>query len=162
MSWLSKYVFDPVVAAFTRSQSSAVPPSTVLSQAGQTAAAQVGAAVQQLGVQAISGTLTANSALGTGNALVGTLEDTLRDAVDTVVTDMVGEVPVAGVFLSPIAVNASNTALSFIESHAHDYIASLFAHAKTQVAAAQAPAVQAAPSTTGAVQSMKTSSNNGG
>lgn len=135
MSWLSKYVFNPIEAVFARASSSAVPPSAILTQTGQTALAQVGAAAQTIVAQAAAGTLTANSAIGAGNALVGQLEDTLKSGVDTLVTGLVGEVPVAGAFLAPEAVNMANVSLAFLESHAHDYIASLFSHAKTQIVA---------------------------
>lgn len=136
MSLLSKYVFDPIKAALARAAQSSSPEVQAAAQAGQAAYNTAASAIQSASTQP----LTPNSAAGLGNDLIKIGEDGVRNAIDGVVTAAVGGIPVVGVALTPEAVAAANLAIDFAESHFATYVASLFSHAKQQVATQAIPA----------------------
>lgn len=126
MSWLSKYVFDPVLAALAR--------AAISSNAGVAAAAKatqtsLNASAAKVGGDLQAG-LTANSAAAVDNDIIAGLENGLQAAVNGFCE---AAIPVVG---GEVAAGA-DVVLAFAEQHAATYLASLFAHAKAQTAAAQ-------------------------
>lgn len=135
MSWLSKYVFDPVKAALARAEGSS---NAGVAAAAKAASDSLNSTAAQVGTDLSSG-LTANSAVALKNDVVKGLEDGLQATVDAF---LVSAVPLGlGVATVPVA----NALLDFTEQHALAYVSSLFAHAKKQVAAQAAGNTAVAP-----------------
>jgi hypothetical protein len=130
MSWLSKYVFDPVKAALARAEGSS---NAGVAAAAKAASDSLNSTAAQVGTDLSQG-LTANSAVALKNDVVKGLEDGLKLAVDAYLT---AAVPLG---LGAAAVPVANAAIDFAESHALAYVSSLFSHAKGQVAATVSPA----------------------
>lgn len=120
------FVFDPVKAAIARAATSSNPVAVAT-------AAAAGAAVATVAADTTPQALSSNSVVGLGNKLVGDFEDGLRATMDSFLTALVGEVPLAGAVLAPEVVAAANVSLAFAEQHAMTYIASFFAQSKAAV-----------------------------
>jgi hypothetical protein len=130
MSYLSKFVFNPIKAAIARAESSSNPVSRAT---GTAAAVAVGKIAQDVSHDALSH----NTVIGLGNSLVGDLETGLRDILDAFVDSAVrSSIPVVGGMIAPEAVKLANCTLDFAEQHAMTYVAALFAHHKAAVATA--------------------------
>lgn len=136
MSWLSKYVFDPVKAALARQANSQNPVSSAAGKAGLDAVKNIAAVT----VTAVDDAITHRSAVGLSNPIVGALEDGLKNIVDATLTAGLGQVPIAGALITPEAVNVADMGLNFLEQHAATYLAGLFHHARTQNVASPAAA----------------------
>lgn len=126
MSWFSKFVYDPIVARIARASGSSNAGVAEAAKSLQATVAQTSTDVNSI----VAGGLTANSATALKNVVVKDLEDGLKAAVDAF---LMGAVPLG---MGGVAVPLANAALDFAENHAHDYVASLFHHAKARVAVA--------------------------
>lgn len=135
MSWLSAHVFDPIRAAIARAQTSSNPVAAASATAAAATYDKIATDVQIGPDQP----LTSNSAVALGNTAVKDLEDGLLEVVDVGISAALGMTGPVGVALSPVAVQGANITLTFLEQHAMTYVASLFSHAKAQVAALPAP-----------------------
>lgn len=129
MSWLSKFVFDPIAAAISRAAASSHPG---VAQAA-TQLEQTYAKVSTTLNSAASAGISVNSAPGLANDVIGAFENGLNAAVDALVTGLVGEIPVVGAGLAPEAVKAANVSLAFLEAHGQTYLSALLGHAKAQI-----------------------------
>lgn len=136
-SWLAYYVFDPVKAELAKLAGSS---NAGVAAAGQAASTALTSTAQAVGADLSAG-LTANSATAAGNDIITGLENGLNASVAAFVD---ASVPFG---LGPEASAGAVALLQFGESHAVAYVQSLFAHAKTQVAAATAAPATAAVST---------------
>jgi lysozyme len=127
VSWVSKYIFNPIEAAIARAKTSSNP---VAQQTGQAASAALGNIVKDIG----GDSLGSNSVQALGSVLVKDMEDGLYAVVDAfVAASVTSAIPVAGAAVAPEAVALANCAIAFAEQHALTYISSLFAHHKAQV-----------------------------
>lgn len=120
MSWLSKYAFSPIKAALARAAGSSNKGVADAAQSVQGTIAKMGADIRHT----LESGLTANSTAALKNTLVKDLEDGVRGAVDAY---LVGAVPLG---LGYAAVPVVNSGLDLLEQHLHNYVASLFDHAK--------------------------------
>jgi len=135
MSYLSKFVFNPMKAAIARAESSSNPVSRATGTAAATAVASI---TQDVSKES----LAHNTVIGLGNTLVGDLETGLRDVLDAFVDSAVrSSIPVVGGLIAPEAVKLANCTLDFAEQHAMTYVAALFAHHKNAVAEAGTPTI---------------------
>ncbi len=133
MSYLSKFVFNPIKASIARAASSSNP----VTKATGTAAA---GAMDRLSHDLSKESLAHNTVVGLGNSIVGDLETGLRDILDAFVDSAVRKsIPVVGGLIAPEAVKLANCTLDFAEQHALTYVAALFAHHREAVAAAGTP-----------------------
>jgi hypothetical protein len=130
MSYLSKFVFNPIRAALARAASSSNPGVASAAKELQASGVKIAHDVNDTLAQGLS----ANSAVALKNAVVKDLEDGIRNAVDAYV---VNAIPLG---LGVAAVPIINAGLDYAEQHLHNYIAALFDHAKeTHAAQAEAP-----------------------
>ncbi len=127
MSWLSKYVFDPVKAAMSRQANSQNPIAAATGKASLDAVKNISAVT----VSTIDDAITHRSAVGMSSPIVGALEDGLKSVTEAALTAALGEVPVVGALITPEAVAAADMGLTFLEQHAATYLAGLFHHART-------------------------------
>jgi len=119
MSWFSEYVGDPLKALVAKAAASL--DTDLKALAGQVA--------KDLPPAPISA--SAETAC----------ETSLQTAMDAVITDAVGEIPVAGALLAPEAVSAGNAAIDYAVQKGTAALNSLAATAKAQLLAfSQAPA----------------------
>lgn len=131
MSYFSKFVWHPLMAALAKAQSSSHPATSAAGGAALSAVGKLGADVSA----SLSAGLTANSATAAGSVVVKDLEDGLKATVDAFL------MTVAPAGLGSLAVEGADLGLSWAESHAHDYLALLFHHAKSNPVPAAAPYV---------------------
>ncbi len=144
MSWLSKFVFDPIKASIARASQSSNPLAVQAGKGAQVAYDRVAADV----TSTLAAPLTVNSAAALGNSIIKDFEDGLRVAVDGIVTAGLGHIPLGGL-IAPEAVSGANMALAFMEQHAATYVAALFGHARSQIPGpAPAPIAPPAPPVT--------------
>jgi hypothetical protein len=143
MSLLSKFFFDPLLAAAARAMSSINPAAQAV---GQAAAAAVANTV----TADVATNTDHNSAMGLSNPIIGQLESDLNNAVTAFVEAIIAkDIPVAGVLIAPEIGKLTLTALTFAEEHALTYLAQVFHfHATnnlpvTTAAAPNAPQKQA-------------------
>ncbi len=119
MSWFSEYIGDPVKALVAKAAASA--DADLKALAGQVA--------KTLSPAPISA--SAETAF----------ETAIQTGMDAVITDAVGEIPVAGALLAPEAVAAGNAAIDYAVQKGVAALNSLAATAKAQLAAfSQSPA----------------------
>lgn len=121
MSYFSKFVWHPLLAAIARASGSSHAGTAAAGQAASDALARLGQDVHDQ----LAGGLTANSAMAVANSAIKDLEDGLKAAADAY---LMGALPVG---LGGLAAGGVNLGLDFVESHAHDYLSALFHHAKT-------------------------------
>jgi hypothetical protein len=125
MSWFSEYIGDPIKALISK------------------AAASLDADLKALAGQAAATLPPAPISASAETAL----ETAIQGAMDVVITDAVGEIPVAGALLAPEAVAAGNAAIDYAVVKGTAALNSLAATAKAKLAAfSQSPA---APAVTG-------------
>jgi hypothetical protein len=118
MSWFSEYIGDPVKALVAK------------------AAAGVDADLKALAGQAAQALPPAPISASAETAL----ETAIQGAMDVVITDAVGKIPVAGAVLAPEAVAAGNAAIDYAVQKGVAALNSLAATAKAQLASfAQSP-----------------------
>lgn len=129
MSWLSKYVFDPFLATLARAAGSSHAGTAAAGKAALGAVAGLGADV----AASLQNGLTVNSAQAAGNVALKDAEDGLRATVDAYLT---AALPIG---VGEAAAQIANGGLDWVEQHVHDYVASLFHHARQQAAAPPAP-----------------------
>lgn len=149
MSFLSKFVFNPILAEIARGFTSSNPAM----QATATAASPSATSTALVVPTDAPVTGSPNSPIGQTNPLIQQLEDDLNNAVAAFVqATVVAEVPVVGVMVAPKAAELTKTVLQFAENHALSYVAGLFHfHINTQPtvvapsAQASAPVVAPAP-----------------
>jgi len=125
MSLFSKFVWHPLIAAMAKAASSSHPATSAAGKAGLDAIGKLGSDVQA----DLSAGLTANSAAAVRSTVVRDLEDGLRASVDAAL--MAGLPGPAG----ELAAEGVDMGIGWLEQHAHDYLAALFHHAKSQPAA---------------------------
>lgn len=138
MSWLSKFVFDPIKAAAARALTSSNPAAVTVGQAATDAIAKVTAAGQ---VEVAQLNQAAQSVMGQQHPVIGALESGLQEVVDAAITAFI---PAPAILAGPTT-GLANAALDFMEQHALTYLSALFHHAKSQVPPAQ-PANPSQPS----------------
>lgn len=129
MSWLSKFVFDPIQAAIARAQTSSNPTAAAVGGAAGTAYTKIATDV----TTGLNQPLTQNSAAAVGNQAIKDLEDGIQEVVDVFLTASLGTAGPIGAALAPEAVQGANILLTFGEQHGLTFLSSLFHHAKTQV-----------------------------
>jgi hypothetical protein len=122
MSYFSKFVWHPLIAALARAKGSSHAGTAAAAGAALDAVGKLGADVSA----SLQGGLTANSAASVASVAVRDLKDGLKATVDAFLMSA------APVGLNALAVGGANLGLDWIESHAHDYVAALFHHAKTE------------------------------
>lgn len=123
MSWLSKFVFDPIKAAAARAVTSQNPAARSV---GEAAAAAIG----NVATAAANAIPSANSVVGQAHPVIAALEDGLRDVVDAALTAFI---PAPLAVVDGPAVSLANAALEFAEQHALTYVSALFQHAKAGI-----------------------------
>lgn len=132
MSWLSKFVFNPIKASIARAATSSNPAVVAGAVVASAAVKNIDATIA--GVNAAGAALTANSALAAGSSIIKTLEDGAADLVGAYVGATVGATPAAP--LAPEAAAAARAAAVFGEQHLINYISALFSHVHEQINAA--------------------------
>jgi hypothetical protein len=125
LNWLATYVVDPVKTL------------------AQKAVATGEQDLADLGKQVLA-SYTSGQPQGVGQEVVAILETDATALVDTFVTGLVGEIPVAGALLEPEAVALTNEGIAWAEKQAPILIAKAFAAARAQIAAKTAPVTLAA------------------
>lgn len=135
MSWMSKFLFDPVKVALARLVGTSNPSTA-------SAGAVALAAVQKLGTDATGGLVTvlagSNSPAGVASVLVGDMENGLNATVHAYVS---AAVPIIGPELADGAV----AMLSMAEQHALTFVSALFQHHRETLVAAVAKLPPPAP-----------------
>jgi hypothetical protein len=112
MSWFSEYVGDPLKALVAK------------------AAASLDAELKSLAGQVAKDLPPAPISASAETAF----ETSLQTAMDVVITDAVGDIPVAGALLAPEAVAAGNAAIDYAVQKGVAALNSLAATAKAQLA----------------------------
>lgn len=139
VSFLSTFVFNPILAEIARGFTSSSPTTQATAAAASTAAATV---VQPTATTPAAA--SSNSPLGSANDIIAQLENDLNNAVAAFVQATVAaEVPVVGVLVAPRVGELTKVALTFAENHALTYVSALFNFHKTvsvPAALPQAPA----------------------
>jgi hypothetical protein len=148
MSWLSKFIFDPILTALSRAASSGNPAVAAAGLAALNTYSATSTDVKNAAGALVGGAVaTANTTAGQASPIIADLEDGLRNTLDA----YLGAALPLG--LGKLAQGPANAILAFGEQHAHDYIASLFHHAKaTAVQVMEAQAKTTAAQSSGGVQ----------
>lgn len=131
MSWFTKYVEHPFVAALSSLQANPAitgnPEAAAAVQSAKDTATTIATATNSAAAIIVSDAQAASDpaicALGTG----------LEAAVDAYLLAAIGVNPLEG-----LAASAAHTLIALGEGKAHDLVTALFAHAKTQVPTAKA------------------------
>lgn len=131
LSFLSKFVFNPILAEIARGFASSNPVSQAVANAASGPATSTALVV---GDNSLPPTGSPNSPMGQTNPMIQQLEDDLNAAVaQFVATTVSAEVPVVGMLVAPKAAELTKMALQFAENHALSYVAGLFHfHINTQ------------------------------
>lgn len=131
LSFLSKFVFNPILAEIARGFASSNPVSQAVANA---ASGPATATALVVGDNSLPPTGSPNSPMGQTNPMIQQLEDDLNAAVaQFVATTVSAEVPVVGMLVAPKAAELTKMALQFAENHALTYVAGLFHfHINTQ------------------------------
>lgn len=130
MSFVSKFIFDPIKAQIARMSTSVNPDSQAKGNAALSVVGTIAGDIQ-------TGIQSHNSPIGIINTVVGDAETALKVAIDAYVGAAVGSIPVVGGLIAPEAIGAANMALDYGTQHFLTYIAALFDHHKTVVNAPQ-------------------------